>query len=348
MIFAGDVAVAHGDVFEFVGFNRQLMDPPWCFNLEGAPAPVELAPAWGLINSEKWTESLKSFSIGPVFIGNNHILDVGDGIRRTIHSLGECGLNAFGAGVNSHAAAVPAKAISDGQEYLVVGFGWSVIGCPSSGKKKAGVNTFAPDTVRCQVRKELASSKGSRIVVVIHGNYEFEKYPQPAHRQLALELIDAGVHAVIFHHPHIVGPVERYKGRLIAYSLGNWAFSYGKFFGGKLRFPDSSFHQIAVELGKDDPVVHHATFSPPSKVTYDFAEKLSSSSFTLKPEFEGFSHNDYIHWFKKHRVKRKGLPIYRDPDARFTNAVRDRWVKGRQILIDWAAKTGLKKMRREE
>jgi hypothetical protein len=49
--------------------------------------------------------------------------------------------------------------------------------------------------------------------VLIHGNYEFELYPQPAHRQLALELIDAGVHSVIFHHPHRVGPVERYKRR---------------------------------------------------------------------------------------------------------------------------------------
>lgn len=40
-------------------------------------------------------------------------------------------------------------------------------------------------------------------------------------------VVDAGADLVIGHGPHVVRAVERYKGRLIAYSLGNFATYYG-------------------------------------------------------------------------------------------------------------------------
>jgi len=40
-------------------------------------------------------------------------------------------------------------------------------------------------------------------------------------------MVDAGADLVIGHGPHVVRAVERYKGRLIAYSLGNFATYYG-------------------------------------------------------------------------------------------------------------------------
>lgn len=346
MIIAGDVAVAYGDRISFDGFPESLLHKPWCINLEGAITSGHEDELWGTYNWNKWMESFQLFSIDSVFTANNHIHDIPDGISITEQWLSENNLSVVGTGRNQEAALRPACCDEMGIRYKIVGFGWPVIGCVPAKADSPGVNIFEARTVRKQIENLMAAEDTQRVIVLIHGNYEFEVYPQPAHRQLALELIDAGVHAVIFHHPHIVGPVERYKGRLIAYSLGNWAFSYGKFFGGKLRFPESSFHQIAVDMGSADPVVHHATFSPPSQVTYDFSEQLSSANFTLKPEFEGYSNSDYIQWFKKHRVKRRGLPIYRDPDARFTNAVRDCWVGIRQVVIDSAAKAGLKRMRR--
>jgi poly-gamma-glutamate synthesis protein (capsule biosynthesis protein) len=43
-------------------------------------------------------------------------------------------------------------------------------------------------------------------------------------RPLAHALVDAGADLVVGHHPHVVHPVERYRGGLIAYSLGNYVF----------------------------------------------------------------------------------------------------------------------------
>ena len=184
------------------------------------------------------------------------------------------------------------------------------------------------------------------MVAVIHANYEFELYPQPAHRRLARQLIDAGAYAVIFHHPHIVGPIERYNGRTIAYSLGNWAFSYGKFFGGRLRFPSASFPQIALQLGGAGDTVHHAVFSPPNTVTYTRSEEVAAEGLSLTAEFEGLTDAEYVAWFRKNRKKRKLLPVYLDADDSLANGLRDRWVAIRQVLIDMAAKYGLKAMRR--
>jgi len=346
MIFAGDVAIAPNDSFSFEMFPTEILSNVWCLNLEGAMADSVNQPRWGVYNSLSWTESFKNFNLGPIFVGNNHIHDVQKGIDITYSSLSEHNLKMFGAGITSDAAVSPLRIRSGANEYRLIGFGWHVIGCRPAEKGSPGVNRLEGRLVRQQASEAVSNAKGSRVVVVLHGNYEFEPYPQPGQRKLALQLIDLGVYAVIFHHPHIVGPVERYKGKTIAYTLGNWAFSYGRFFGGKLRFPESSFPQIALELGPESDIVHHALFSPPSTVAYQFSEDVESADFSLKPEFEGFAHTEYIRWFKQHRVKRKLLPIYKEPDASLGNWLRDRWVGARQILIDAAAKSGLKAMRR--
>lgn len=347
MIFVGDVAIALGERFIFEKFPEAALNVPLSINLEGAIKDSQIDPEWGTYCTLKWIDSFGDFSLGPVFIGNNHIHDAEDGIENTQRILLENNLEVFGAGSTSEIAAGLVNVNYGIKNYLVLGFGWPVIGCHPARKDRPGVNRLEGNTVRRQAVEAVRKAGDSRVVVVMHGNYEFERYPQPGHRKLAFQLIDLGVYAVIFHHPHIVGPVERYKGRTIAYSLGNWAFSYGRFFGGKLRFPESSFPQIAVELGSDSDTVHHALFSPPSTVTYQFSEKVDSPEFSLKPEFEGFGHAEYIHWFKKNRVKRKLLPIYSDADASLGNWFRDRWVGVRQVLVDSAARRGMKAVRRD-
>lgn len=346
MILAGDVALAHNDHLTFTGFDI-LKSKPWCLNLEGAILAVGAnSPDWGTYNSVDWIKSFEHFRLAPVFLANNHIHDVPDGIAVTLKYLDGHNLQAFGAGKDAAFAAIPATIKSTDESYTLLGFGWPVIGCKPVAKKSAGINRLEGRQVLAQARAALRKPSSGKVVVVIHGNYEFERYPQPAHRKLARKLIDEGVYAVICHHPHIVSPVERYKGRTIAYSLGNWAFSYGRFFDGRLKFPESSFHQIAVELSEDGDKVHHAQFEPPNTVRYLRTENVGAEGFSLKPEFEGFDDSAYLKWFKRNRIKRLGLPIYREAEGSIGNYLRDCWVGFRQILVDKATKMGLKKMRR--
>ncbi len=346
MIFAGDVAVALGDRFGFVGFPPAVLEAPWCFNLEGSiPRSGIHVPSWGLHNADNWFESFKGWSLGAVFLGNNHVHDVPDGVITTADALALRGISVFAAGSDEVAADESVEVSSAGCRYRLLGFGWPVIGCVPAGKQRPGVNRLEGRRVLVAVENTVRDDRASRLVVVIHGNYEFEPYPQPAHRRLALTLIDLGAYAVIFHHPHVVGPVERYQGRTIAYSLGNWAFSYGKFFSGRLRLPAESFHQIAVELGEDGDLVHHAQFVPPNRVVYERTEHITDADFSLKPIFEGYDDVEYLQWFKQNRIKRKGLPIYRVAEDSPANWLKDRWVGLRQVLINGAARSGLKALR---
>lgn len=346
MIFTGDVAIADGDQFEFFGFPDDLLAAPICINLEGAVKADDKVVDAGVYNSESGLESLSCFNCINPFIANNHIHDLYDGVVRTCEYFEKRGVRAIGAGRRRAEAEQPVFIDSGGFKYAVLGFGWSVIGCVPCSGDTPGVNEFNRDNVLRSVNRLLEEGGEMRIVVVIHGNYEFEPYPQPGHRKLALELVDMGVYSVIFHHPHIVGPIERYKNRTIAYSLGNFAFSQGRFFMGGLVFPERSFHQILIELGEGDKV-HHCYFNPPSMVVYDKVESCASANLSLKAEFEGYSDGQYLEWFKKNRHKDKFLPIYKSADKTALNHIKDTFVLLRQRVISCAVLFGLKGLERK-
>ena len=348
MIFVGDVAIANNDTFNFNNLDKVFAEKPVCLNLEG---PIleknKCPPKFGLYNNSNFLNSFQDFNISSVFLANNHIHDIKNGIEFTINELKNDRIQYFGAGINKNEAQSTINVHSSGENYILIGCGWRVIGCLPAKINRAGVNSIDGLSILNYIKLIRKNNILKKVVVVIHGNYEFEKYPQPAHRKLSKELVDAGAYAVIFHHPHIVGPVERYKNRTIAYSIGNWAFSHGKFFDSKLKFPEKSFHQIAVELSSDGDIVHHAKFKPPSCVIYSKSEKISDKDFSLKPEFEGFDELSYEDWFKKNRKKKLFLPIYRNFNNSFSNNIRDFWVIYRQVIINLLVRIGIKSHERK-
>ena len=65
---------------------------------------------------------------------------------------------------------------------------------------------------------------GRLVVVVLHWGKEYTDKPVPNQVELAHLLIDAGADLIVGHHPHVLQGIEKYKGKYIAYSLGNFAF----------------------------------------------------------------------------------------------------------------------------
>jgi len=342
MIVAGDVAVAPGDSFAFRGFPEAFRRRPLCVNLEGAIIEAEEWDGDAVCNSPAVWESFAQFEPGPVFLANNHIRDFSGGIAGTKRKLAGMGLRGFGAGASQAEAARPAVCTTPEGDYILCGFGWRVIGCWSATRRRSGVNPLDGRVVESQLEGHLEAHPSKRVVVVLHWSYEFERYPQPGHRELAFRLIDAGAYAVIGHHSHVVGPVERYRDRTIAYGLGNWAFSHGRFHEGRLRLPESSFHGLAIELGAAGDRVHHVRFRPPNTVQYEHAEDVVDSALSVRPAFEGMGHREYLRWFKEHRIKRRGLPIYTSTDRSVPNRLRDALVMTRHFGIITACALGLK------
>ncbi|MEK7586297.1 MAG: CapA family protein, partial [Patescibacteria group bacterium] len=69
-----------------------------------------------------------------------------------------------------------------------------------------------------------ASKEVEILVASFHFGDEYQTKSNARQQTLARRAIDAGAKLVIGHHPHVRQEVERYKGGLIAYSLGNFVF----------------------------------------------------------------------------------------------------------------------------
>ena len=78
-----------------------------------------------------------------------------------------------------------------------------------------------------QVKQTIAAAKqqGAKLVIVaFHWGTEKATEPDETQKSLAHTAIDCGVDLVVGHYPHVLQAIEYYKGKYIAYSLGNFCF----------------------------------------------------------------------------------------------------------------------------
>lgn len=78
-----------------------------------------------------------------------------------------------------------------------------------------------------QLKQNIAKVKqdGAQLIVVIfHWGNEKEEVPDENQKTLGHLAIDEGADLVCGHHPHVLQGIEKYKGKNIVYSLGNFCF----------------------------------------------------------------------------------------------------------------------------
>ena len=80
------------------------------------------------------------------------------------------------------------------------------------------------------------------LVVFNHWGQEGQPEPMILQRRLGRAFIDAGVDLVVGTHAHVLQPVEWYRGKLIAYGLGNFVFN---------GMNDTELHRIGAMLEVD-------------------------------------------------------------------------------------------------
>jgi hypothetical protein len=71
-------------------------------------------------------------------------------------------------------------------------------------------------------------AEGGKALHVPHGKEKFMGEDRGDLRTFTRAMVDAGAHLVLGHGPHVARAMEFHKGRLIAYSMGNFA-TYGRF-----------------------------------------------------------------------------------------------------------------------
>jgi poly-gamma-glutamate synthesis protein (capsule biosynthesis protein) len=161
-----------------------------------------------------------------VNLANNHSFDMfQDGVRETPENLRNLGIEPIGVSY-LEPPVFRAETVSHGD--------WRIafIGITSERnyrqKKNAPVLPWVEwDSEIAGVLVpvvEAARPDHDLVIVVAHWGWEYEEKPRSDAQAAARALIDAGADLVVGHHPHVLQPLERYQGGLIAYSLGNFRF----------------------------------------------------------------------------------------------------------------------------
>lgn len=153
----------------------------------------------------EYVNILTSGSVEAANIANNHSSDYGEVSRTdTLEILEDAGIAAFGYEqvqlLDVNGVKVGLTGIYELAEHL--------------GKKQ-------------QVKENIAALKeaGAELIIVnFHWGIELEYVPNETQKKLAHLAIDEGADLVIGHHPHVLQGIEKYKGKYIAYSLGNFCF----------------------------------------------------------------------------------------------------------------------------
>ncbi len=120
-------------------------------------------------------------------------------------------------------------------------------------------------------------------IAYIHWGTEYERIHSQSQETLAHLLIDAGIDAVIGHHPHVVQDIEVYKDRPIFYSLGNFVFDQ--------YFSEDVMRGIGVNLTISDTTLTYAvipfesaTLRSQPRVLEDTARETFISGLTVTKE----------------------------------------------------------------
>lgn len=156
-------------------------------------------------------------------LANNHSMDYGpNGLMDTIDLLNKQDILTFGAGSSQVKAQSPLYIQRNGITIGLLGFS----AFPSEGYFYFENN---PDVSHLDEKKLGNIIRSARkhcniLIVMFHWGKEFDFYPSEYQKTIGHLAISSGADIVIGHHPHVLQGVEKYKGKFIFYSLGNFIF----------------------------------------------------------------------------------------------------------------------------
>jgi len=154
-------------------------------------------------------------------LANNHVFDYGlSGFAETLRVLRRSGVRTVGAGLTHEEAAAPLRLAAGRTRITVVNFGEGEDLTASTG----GPGTCGWEIERLAGEVRRAKARGDFVIAVGHAGLEYIPVPPPYVAAAFRALSDAGADCVVGHHPHVPQGLETRRGRLIAYSLGNFAF----------------------------------------------------------------------------------------------------------------------------
>ncbi len=154
-------------------------------------------------------DTILGAGIDLVSVANNHSWDFGEqGFSDMLRRLDEKKLDVLGRGYRQKLPHLPERAVVREVRGTRVGFLGFYLEEDSS---------IARDVAAARKEADL-------VVVYFHWGKEKQSDATPEQRRQARVAIDAGADVVVGSHVHVLQPTEMYKGKLVAYGLGNFVF----------------------------------------------------------------------------------------------------------------------------
>ena len=151
----------------------------------------------------KYTKILTEGSVEVVNLANNHTMDFGEqGFKDTKAALKKAKI------AYSYGSEIAYKSVN-GVKIAFIGF-----------------NELA-DISKKDIKKAIDTAKKADAQIIVtsfHWGIEREYYANATQKSLGHYAIDQGATLVIGHHPHVLQGIEKYNGRYILYSMGNFCF----------------------------------------------------------------------------------------------------------------------------
>ncbi|MFB9280175.1 CapA family protein [Cohnella cellulosilytica] len=171
-------------------------------------------------------DAVKDAGFDFLSLANNHTLDYGwQGLSDTMDALDDAGLKHAGSGNDDKEAFEPSYIEVNGTSvaFISVTRVVPVVEWKADRNVPGVAEAYSP--TRAVAAIEEAKKNADIVVVMAHWGEERNDKQVPHQTDLAHRFVDAGADLVIGSHPHVLQGFESYKGKWIAYSLGNFVFS---------------------------------------------------------------------------------------------------------------------------
>lgn len=222
---------------------------------------------------------LKEMGADIVSLANNHALDFGvEALLDTFSTLEEAGIDYVGAGINMDRAKAPVYyTIGDttiayvAASHVIYAMDWY-----ATDTRPGMIGTYDPALFVTSIKE--AKENSDFVVVYVHWGKERTHEPVDYQKNLAKIYIDAGADAVIGCHPHVMQGIEFYKGKTIAYSLGNYWFNSSKRESGLLKIylhPDGTTETQLLPAMNDNTYTYLITDEDARQSYFKFMEDIS-------------------------------------------------------------------------
>jgi poly-gamma-glutamate synthesis protein (capsule biosynthesis protein) len=241
--------------------------------------------------------TLREVGFDALSIAGNHALDFGAGaLADTVAALRDAGISTCGVGPTLTEARAPAIIEAQGRRIAMLSYcsilptGYAAErarpGCapmraythfhhvePDQPGTPPRVMTFSDpgDLAALIADVQAARSRADIVLISIHWGLHFTRATLADYqRVVAHAAIDAGAHAILGHHPHVLKAIEIYRGRPIFYSLGNFAIEQPHVFNADVH-REQSFADISRLSAGWQP---QAKFMTPPDTRYTIIARL--------------------------------------------------------------------------